>query len=123
MIANLGLGNLFIECADPVRARDFYAELGGWERRTLWELPALATPEGLVVLFSGTDTPYARVTWPGVPGEQQQQMHLDFQVDDVPEAVAEAVRLGATRPEAQYGGTDFVTLLDPEGHPFCLCQR
>jgi len=47
-------------------------------------------------------------------------MHLDFTVDDVPSAVEKAIRLGATKAAAQYGGDHFVTLFDTEGHPFCL---
>jgi len=50
-------------------------------------------------------------------------MHFNFQVDDLQSAVEEAIRLGATKTKAQYGGEHFVTLLDTEGHPFCLCKR
>jgi hypothetical protein len=37
--------------------------------------------------------------------------------------VEEAIKLGATKSAAQYGGEQFVTMLDPEGHPFCLCKK
>jgi hypothetical protein len=48
-------------------------------------------------------------------------MHLDFQVGDLDSAVAEAVALGAT--EAKHQPQENVrVLLDPAGHPFCLCR-
>ena len=50
-------------------------------------------------------------------------MHFDFQVEDVAAAVRRAVALGAVKAAAQFGGDDFVTLLDPAGHPFCLCRK
>jgi hypothetical protein len=47
-------------------------------------------------------------------------MHFDFQVGDLDDAVAEAQALGAT--VAQHQPQDNVrVLLDPAGHPFCLC--
>jgi hypothetical protein len=47
-------------------------------------------------------------------------MHFDFQVGDLDTAVAEAVELGATI--AQFQPNDNLrVLIDPAGHPFCLC--
>jgi hypothetical protein len=47
-------------------------------------------------------------------------MHFDFQDADLEAAVAEAVALGAT--VADYQPREKVrVLLDPAGHPFCLC--
>ncbi len=56
--------------------------------------------------------------WPGqtVP----QQMHVDVTVDDLDEAEAKVIELGAIKHESQFG-TSFRVFLDPEGHPFCLC--
>ena len=54
---------------------------------------------------------------------QQKQMHFNFQVDDLQLAVDEAIRIGAVKTAQQYGGGHFVTMLDTEGHPFCLCAR
>jgi hypothetical protein len=50
-------------------------------------------------------------------------MHFDFMVDDLAVAVENAMRLGAAKAAAQYSGDNVLTLLDPEGHPFCLIQR
>jgi hypothetical protein len=47
-------------------------------------------------------------------------MHLDVVVDDLDTAEAEVIALGATKAEFQ-PGTTFRVMLDPAGHPFCLC--
>ncbi|MDR0531235.1 MAG: VOC family protein [Oscillospiraceae bacterium] len=123
MMTGFCIGDISIDCADPPRTREFYAALTGWERQTLWGCPALVAEPGLAILFMPCDFAYAPPVWPERPGEQQKQMHFNFQVDDLAAAVAEALRLGAAKPAAQYGGKQFVTMLDPEGHPFCLCAK
>jgi len=47
-------------------------------------------------------------------------MHFDFQVGDLDGAVADAVALGASLAQTQPHAAVRV-LLDPAGHPFCLC--
>jgi hypothetical protein len=61
---------------------------------------------------------HVRPTWPE-PG-QQQQLHLDVAVSDLPAAVAAAVHLGATEAAHQPMPEVWRVLLDPAGHPFCL---
>jgi len=77
----------------------------------------------MTILFAETDIPYVPPVWPEEPDEQQKQMHLDFSVDDLSSSVDRAIRLGATKAAEQYDGEHYVTLLDPVGHPFCLCRR
>lgn len=120
---SLTIGDLMIDCANAEHARDFYADLTGWEKTVAYNCLAIKTDKGLTILFTGTDTPYIPPVWPEEPGEQQKQMHLDFTVDDVPAAVDKAIRLGATKADMQYGGDDCVTMFDTEGHPFCICKR
>jgi len=122
-MTDLTIGDLMIDCANAERAREFYANFMGWEKRIAYNCLALKTDNGLTILFAETDIPYVPPVWPEEPGEQQKQMHLDFTVDDVPSAVEEAIRLGATKAVAQYGEEGFITMLDPEGRPFCLCKR
>ena len=123
MINNLTIGDLMIDCANAERARDFYANLMGYEKTVAYGCLALKTDNGLTILFAETDIPYVPPIWPEEPEKQQKQMHLDFMVDDFPATVNKAIQLGATKAVAQYGGDGFITLLDTEGHPFCLCQR
>jgi predicted enzyme related to lactoylglutathione lyase len=123
MIKNLTIGDISIDCKNPEQTRGFYSKLFGWEERTMYNCPAVIADNGLVILFMGCDFDYIPPVWPEELGAQQKQMHLDFLVDDVSAAVDKAIKLGATKPETQYGGTTCVTLQDPEGHPFCLIQR
>ncbi|UAL71172.1 hypothetical protein K7396_00775 [Streptomyces angustmyceticus] len=51
-----------------------------------------------------------------------QQAHLDFAVDDLDEAEALLLGLGAVKPEHQPGGDRWRVFLDPAGHPFCLTR-
>jgi len=117
------IGDLMIDCANAEHVREFYANLMGWKKIVAYNCLALKTDKGLIILFAETDIPYESPVWPEKPGEQQKQMHLDFTVDNVPLAIDKAIRLGATKSAAQYGGEGFITMLDPEGRPFCLCRR
>lgn len=123
MIPSLTIGDLMIDCADTERARNFYANFTGWRKTIAFDCLALKTENDMTILFAKTEIPYVQPVWPEEPGEQQKQMHLDFTVDDVPSAVDEAVLFGATKAAIQYGDEYCVTMLDTEGHPFCLCKR
>ena len=100
----------------------FYGELLGWEMCELFARPAVRSSTGIVFLFI-EEAEYICPVWPEETGKQQKQIHFDFQVDNVMEMVKKAERLGATKSKAQFGGSDFVTMFDPAGHPFCLCQK
>lgn len=116
------LGNVMVDCGDAAKLQRFYGELLGWEMCELFEKPAVRSASGVVFLFAKEED-YVRPVWPEETGRQQKQMHFDFQVDDVTEAVKRAQELGAVKAAAQFGGSDFVTMLDPAGHPFCLCRK
>jgi predicted enzyme related to lactoylglutathione lyase len=124
MIQNITIGDLTIDCANAYRAREFYAELTGWERAIAYDCLALKADNGMILLFEEPDDiPYAPPVWPEEHSKQQKQMHFDFHVDDLPAAVEEAIRLGASKSASQFGGDHYITMLDPEGHPFCLCKK
>lgn len=115
------LGDVMIDCDDEKGLQRFYSELLGWEMCKLYDRPAVRSSSGIVFLFM-EEQDYIRPIWPEVKEKQQKQMHFDFQVSDVLEMVKKAESLGAVKTEAQYGGEDFITMLDPSGHPFCLCK-
>lgn len=123
MIQGICLGNLAIDCKNAIGLRDFYAALLGWESCLMYECPALRNETGFVLLFMEADFDYIKPVWPEEAGQQQKQMHLDFQVYDLPKAVQQAEALGAHKADSQFGGNHFITMLDPEGHPFCLCAE
>ncbi|MHB1453411.1 MAG: VOC family protein [Saccharofermentanales bacterium] len=121
--SGISIGDISIDCVDPLRTRDFYAKFTGWKKREAYGCPALVGDNGLLMLFMGCDFEFTPPVWPEEPGKQQKQMHFNFQVDDLSTAVEEAIKLGATKAVEQFGGDHFVTILDTEGHPFCLCRR
>ena len=114
------LGNVMIDCIDEQALCSFYERLLGWRRGALFGRPALTSPSGVIFLFMQEED-YLPPVWPEEPQRQQKQMHFDFQTPDVAKAVAFAESLGAKKAAVQYGGEEFVTMFDPQGHPFCLC--
>ncbi|WP_369138192.1 VOC family protein [Modestobacter versicolor] len=111
-----------VEAPDPAALARFYAALLEWpvgheETGTT----VLAAPGGSsFVVFQQADGHQPPV-WPPVAGEQRPMMHLDVQVGDLDDAVAEAVALGATLADHQ-PQEHVRVLLDPAGHPFCLVR-
>lgn len=122
MNEELALGNVMVDCGDAEALQNFYGELLGWEQCRMYGCRAVRSSRGVVFLFAQEED-YVPPVWPEEAGRQQKQMHFDFQVENVPEAVRRAEELGAVKAKAQFGGEDFVTMLDPAGHPFCLCRK
>lgn len=120
MIQGIRLGNVMVDCGDARKLRDFYAELLGWEKCELYGQLAASSDNGIIFMFAQEED-YVTPVWPEQEGKQQKQMHFDFQVPDVPTAVRQAEALGAVKAPTQFGGDDFTTMIDPAGHPFCLC--
>lgn len=116
------LGNVMVDCADAKGLQRFYGELLSWEQCECFGLPAVRSSSGIVFLFA-EEPDYLPPIWPEKAGCQQKQLHFDFQVEDVLKTAQQAERLGAVRASSQFGGGEFLTLLDPAGHPFCLCKK
>ena len=116
------LGNIMVDCEDEKKLQRFHPDLLGWARCELLDRPAVRSSSGIVFLFI-QEPGYVRPVWPEETGRQQKQMHFDFQVEDIQEMADKAERLGAVKAKAQFGGNDFVTMIDPSGHPFCLCRK
>lgn len=109
-----------LDTPDPPRLAAFYTALLGWRvERADDDWISLSGGAGARIgLQLAPD--HVAPTWPDptVP----QQLHFDFAVDDIPAAAAFAESLGATRVSGPEVVEDFVVLLDPSGHPFCLCD-
>lgn len=72
-----------------------------------------------MVMAFATEAEFVSPKWPSDSNQQQMMIHLDFEVDDLDEAVEHAVAAGAT--VASYQPQELVrVMLDPSGHPFCL---
>ena len=107
-----------LDAPDIQRLAAFYAELTGWEVvREVSDWITLRAGDGQEIAFQHAPD-HVAPQWPGQ--EHPQQFHLDFQVDGHEAAAERAVGLGATRLA---DGPTWVTLADPAGHPFDLCQK
>jgi len=112
-----------IEAPDPGALARFYSELVGWplvHEETGTAVLATAR-DGLVFMVFQQAADYVPPVWPPDEGRQRPMMHLDLQVGDLDSAVTEAVSLGATLATHQPQENARV-MLDPAGHPFCLCR-
>ncbi len=114
------LASTALDCDDPAILASFWADLvGGEVAYSSEEFCAVKTDRGWIatVRVAGHKPP----TWPGP--DVPKQMHLDLAVDDLDAAEAEAIRLGARKPDAQPAPDRWRVLLDPAGHPFCLSTQ
>jgi hypothetical protein len=105
----------------PLALARFYARLLDWDlsERSDDESAGISSGEGVAYIGFERIDDYAPPVWPGEPGRQQQMVHLSFEVSDLAQAVAHAIELGA-RLAAYQPLERTNTLLDPDGHPFCL---
>ena len=114
---------IVLGATDAKALAEFYAALLGWQvfadagdENFFSVAPDETSGYNLACQY---EEHHARPVWPGAAGAQQMQLHLDFQVDDLEQAVAYAVECGAELHEHQPQDRVRI-LLDPDGHPFCL---
>ncbi|MDE3044527.1 MAG: hypothetical protein KGJ10_06845 [Acidobacteriota bacterium] len=115
-----------LDCPDPIALATFYSALSGLEVEPLQGFPEDQVT-WLELLHEGRPTiafqkvaNYVAPTWP--EGAVPQQLHLDFDVDDLDAGEAFVLSIGATKATVQ-PGTSFRVYFDPVGHPFCLVRR
>ncbi|MEU6081809.1 VOC family protein [Streptomyces sp. NPDC047108] len=109
-----------VEAPDPGALARFYAEVVGWEVvREDADGAAIAPPEGVAYIGFERSEGFVPPVWPAQEGAQRITMHLDFEVIDLPAAVAHALGLGA-REAGHQPQENVRVMLDPAGHPFCL---
>jgi catechol 2,3-dioxygenase-like lactoylglutathione lyase family enzyme len=112
-----------VEAPDPAALARFYSSLLGWPvvSEELGSTVLATAPDGSAFVVFQQATDYVRPVWPPEVGSQRPMMHLDVQVGDLDSAVDEALALGATLAASQPQDNVRV-MLDPAGHPFCLCR-
>jgi catechol 2,3-dioxygenase-like lactoylglutathione lyase family enzyme len=115
-----------LDCADAEELATFYRRLLGLEEAARdgsdWIL--MRHPDGGATLSFQAEPWYEPPVWPEVPGTQTKMLHLEVLVDDVESAVEYAVSCGASVAGHQPQDRDpsaLRVMLDPAGHPFCLC--
>jgi catechol 2,3-dioxygenase-like lactoylglutathione lyase family enzyme len=108
-----------LDCPDPATLARFYQVLLGGEidrQDPRWRLDGLSTLhlDGMVLAFQrAADHRPPRWPDPAYP----QQVHLDFEVDDLAEAHRQIVAGGGALLQDT---DDWSVYADPAGHPFCL---
>jgi catechol-2,3-dioxygenase len=110
-----------LDAPDAHELAHFYARLLGWQifnESEGWADLAPSEDAGYNLAFT-SEKNYDRPVWPTEVGKPQMSMHLDIEVDDLEEAVAHAIGVGAELASYQPQETVRV-MLDPAGHPFCL---
>ena len=110
-----------LDAQDARELAGFYRRLLGWtvfDDSEDWVTLAPSADGGVNLAFA-TERHYERPVWPTVPGRPQMSMHLDLEVDDLEQAVAHALEVGAELADHQPQQSVRV-MLDPAGHPFCL---
>jgi hypothetical protein len=117
------LSQTVLDCPDPLSLATFYSALTGLE---IEPLDGLSPEEvtGVDLMNDGQPTlrfqiveHYEAPIWPD--SSRPQQLHVDFEVDDLDEAEKRALSVGARLADFQ-PGERFRVFLDPVGHPFCL---
>ncbi len=122
-MTNIRFSVAALDCPDPLELAAFYARLTGLEVEPLGDFPAEDVTwiellnDGKPMIAFQKITAYIAPTWP--EGITPQQLHLDFDVDDLDAAEQLAISAGATKTAVQ-PGQSFRVFLDPVGHPFCL---
>ena len=110
-----------LEAPDPEALGAFYSMLLDWP--VVHQEPGTTVikppQESVYMVFQRADD-YVAPVWPPAPGDQRPMMHLDIQVEDLDAATEDALALGARLADVEPRDNVRV-LLDPAGHPFCLC--
>jgi predicted enzyme related to lactoylglutathione lyase len=107
--------DLVLDCADPERLADFWAQALGYRKIGFKE------PYFLLMPAQREFPPLALQRVPE-PKTAKNRMHLDIRTPDVPAEAKRLEGLGATRVDVgQSGDEGWITMADPEGNEFCVC--
>lgn len=118
----LKLKTVILECNNLYQLSSFYSKFLRWpivfEEENFIRLQSPENDMGIAVQYAED---YVAPIWPSEAEKQQIMVHIDFGVQDkkeLAEWVDRAIKSGAKIAEMQYG--DWITMIDPAGHPFCI---
>jgi catechol 2,3-dioxygenase-like lactoylglutathione lyase family enzyme len=119
-------GGICLDCADAEELARFYTEVFGWQEvaRDGSDWIHLAGSERGPGVSLQAETWYEPPAWPEQPGAPTKMMHFEVGTDDLDAAIALVLRAGGREASPQPADRDPALLrvmLDPAGHPFCLC--
>jgi catechol-2,3-dioxygenase len=115
--SSVALAGVMLDCPDSAELSAFYAEVLGKPVTYEGDGMAMIGEDGAQPMTFQRVTDYRAPRWPDPA--YPQQFHLDVTVEDVDEAEAAVLKLGATSLNAS--GEDYRVYADPAGKPFCLC--
>ena len=107
-----GLAAIAIDCDDPPRLAEFYAQLLG----ARWAVDG----DGDAGVFGE----FCNLDFLKVPEAKsvKNRVHLDFRARDLDGDVAPALSLGASHAPDVYDGDAWAVLRDPEGNEICILR-
>lgn len=111
------LAGISFDCEDHLALATFYQHLVGGEIEEFDDWTNLNRDTQPELSFQHAEG-YQPPTWP--TQERGQQEHIDFVSPDRSGEVQRAESLGARVMDTQ---RTFTVLLDPAGHPFCICDE
>jgi len=113
-----------LDSDNPDELSDFYQKLLGWEKRKYTTSSIVFNDyDGMPFqLLFHYDKNYVPPVWPAEPEKQQQMAHLDFFVENLEEGVSHALSCGAVLAPIQFTDS-WRVMIDPAGHPFCICPK
>ena len=114
-----------LDSNNPDELSDFYQKLLGWKKRkyTINSIVFNDNDDSMPFqLLFQYDENYVRPVWSAEPEKQQQMAHLDFFVETLEDGVAHALSCGAVLSPTQFSDSWHV-MIDPAGHPFCICPK
>jgi hypothetical protein len=119
MAGTMRLGAVSLDCADPPALAKFYADLIGVEVPFSTDTFAAFKLDALWIAMHRIED-YRPPQWPNP--DAPQQLHIDLAVDeDLDTAEANAISMGAIKADVQPSPDKWRVMIDPAGHPFCLC--
>jgi hypothetical protein len=119
-MAKARVSGIAIDCPNAESLCAFYTALLGIERSSPDAFMIGGDGDSAVEVWFQEVENYVPPTWP--TQERGQQIHFDIDCEDRQASVARAIELGA-RVADDTPGQSFTVMIDPIGHPFCLCDR
>lgn len=119
----LRLTAITLDCPDPPALAAFYQQATGLQLHpgSGDDFAGLTREDDRLFLGFQRADGYQAPSWPGQ--SMPRQLHLDFAADNLDEAEALLLELGAAKPDLQPGGDRWRVFTDPAGAPLLPDQE
>jgi predicted enzyme related to lactoylglutathione lyase len=107
--------DVVIDCADPERLADFWAEALGYVKAGMFD-------PYFVLLPHERAYPPVMLQRVAEPKTAKVRIHFDLRVPDIEKEAQRLEKIGARRIDIGQGDDPgWITMADPEGNEFCVC--